>query len=96
MELEHKTDMPVTKGRQLFFPQIEYGTAVDKNLSGIGFFECSHNLQQSGLSGTAGPDDRNDFSPVDSGIYAFQNFEMPETLMYIFYLYHFSDNLRTT
>ena len=96
VKLENKADMTVAEGRELFLTQVKSRRAVEENLSGIGFFERPHDLQEGSLAGAAGTHDGDNLSLLDAGIDAFQHFEPAETFVYVLYLYHASDNWRIT
>ena len=49
--LEHKAQMRAAEGRQVPFPDVGQGLAVQKHLSGSGAVQSRQNIQQGGLAG---------------------------------------------
>ena len=83
VELEHETDASVAESGQRLIAQRKNILPVDFDPSAVGPRKRTHDLQQRGLAGAAGTDDRNDLAPGDVERNAFQHFEVAEALVYI-------------
>lgn len=98
VKLENKADMTVAEGRELFLTQVKSRRAVEENLSGIGFFERPHDLQEGGLAGAAGTHDGNNLSlPQMRASMPFSTSEPGQNFCVCSVsFYHASDNWRIT
>lgn len=88
VELEDEADAAVAEGREFFLLHAAYFGAVDAYHTRVGRIECTHDLQQGGLSGTAGAYDAYYFAFLYLQVDAPEYLEGAETLGYVFELNH--------
>ena len=73
VELEDESEMLVTEVGELLAGKGGYIDGIDVYTARIRLFECTDDLQQRGLSRSAGTDDADDLSFVDMEVDAFEN-----------------------
>ena len=89
MELEDEADVLVTELAKLGAAEAEDILPPDENLSAIGLIQRAHNLQQRGLTGSAGAHDGHHLATLYLQVDATQYLQSSETLGYILKTYHF-------
>ena len=88
VELEDEADAAVAEGREFFLLHAAYFGTVDAYHTRVGRIERTHDLQQGGLSGTAGTYDAYYFAFLYLQVDAPKYLEGAETLGYVFELNH--------
>ena len=71
MELEHEAYLLVAESGQSGVVQFADLSAVDDELSAIGFVQSADDVEQGGLARTRGTDDANNFLLADMQVNAF-------------------------
>ena len=88
MELEDESEMLVAEMGELLAGKGGYIDRIDVYTARIRLFECTDDLQQRGLSCTAGTNDADDLAFVDMQVYAFEYLKGAEAFGDVFDCYH--------
>ena len=88
MKLEHESNMLVAEVRQLFLTEACHIDVVNLYRPCIWAIQRADNLQEGGLTSTAGTNDTHNLTFADMQVDAFQHLQRAEALGNILNIYH--------